>query len=219
MVRASLTLTVPERVWIGTVSREFPEARFRVRSVRSADELGVGLVEISADDIETVVSEMETHDPVHSVTPLQSGQGRALVQIEADEPVLLRLLERTGIPIETPFDIVGGEVEWTLTTTRHRLSELGSELDRSELQYVVNHVWDSAQFERVLTERQQEVVQAAIDAGYYDSPRDCTQEDLAERLNMAKSTCSDILHRAEEHIVKHFQRDPSSDYTARKKPA
>lgn len=206
-------------MWIGQVSRQFPDARFRVRSARSCDGVGVGLVEILSDDVSTILTAIERQEPVHEVTPLQVDADRALIQIEASDPILLRILERTGIPVETPFEIVNGDVEWTLTTTRNRLSSLSSELERSELRYVVEHVWDSAQFEQILTERQQEVVDAAIEAGYYDSPRECTQEALAERLDMAKSTCSEILHRAEERIVKRFESDATAGYTQKKNPA
>jgi len=219
MVRASLTLTIPKRIWIGRVSRQFPEARFRVRSARSCDDLGIGLVEILATNVSRILEEVEQQEPVHEVTLLQGDEGRALVQIEAEDPILLRILERTGIPVETPFEITDGEVAWTLTTTRNRLSSLSSALDRSELRYVVEHVWDSAQFEQILTERQQEVVDAAIEAGYYDSPRECTQEELADRLGMAKSTCSEILHRAEERIVKRFENDAAAEFTRQKTPA
>lgn len=204
MVQASLTLTVPERTWIGTVSRQYPDARFRVRSAQSCDGLGVGFVELLADDPDAVVEEIERYDDVRAVELFHRDGGRALVQIEADAPILLRVLDRTGVPVEMPFEIADGEVDWTVTTTRNRLSNLAEELDRSEVGYMVEHVRDETSFEDVLTERQQEVLESAIDAGYYDSPRRCTQEALAADLGMAKSTCSEILHRAEERVVKQF---------------
>jgi len=205
MVRASLTLSIPERTWIGTVSRRFPEATFQVRSAQSCDGIGVGFVELVAPDPTGVSEAIERYDAVRAVETFQRRDGRALVQIEADEPILLKLLDRTGVPVEMPFEIADGEVSWQLTTTRNRLSTLAAALERSELGYMVEHVWDSAQFDRVLTDRQQEVISTALERGYYDSPRKCTQEELAAELEMAKSTCSETLHRAEERIVKRFE--------------
>jgi predicted DNA binding protein len=205
MVRASLTLTVPERTWIGAVSRQFPDARFRVRSAQSCDGLGVGFVELRADDPEAVVAEIERYDDdVRTVEVFDCDGERALAQIEAEAPFLLRVLDRTGVPVEMPFEISDGEVDWAVTTTRNRLSTLADELDRSEVGYMVEHVREETAFEDVLTDRQQEVLASAIDAGYYDSPRRCTQEALAADLGMAKSTCSEILHRAEERVIKQF---------------
>ncbi|MFB6189901.1 MAG: helix-turn-helix domain-containing protein [Halapricum sp.] len=218
MVRASLTLTVPDDIWIRHVSRTFPEARFRVRSARSCDGLGIGLVEIVADDVEAIVEATERADDVDAVQPLQGDEQRVLVQVEASNPRLVSILDRTGVPIEMPFDIRNGAVESTLTTTRDRLSALGSALDRSPFAFDVDHVWDSAQFGHVLTDRQQEVLGAAVEQGYYDSPRQCTQEELAADLDMAKSTCSEILHRAEERIIKRFD-EVHTDSTRVRQPA
>lgn len=219
MVRASLTLTVPDRVWISTVSQQFPDAVFRVRSARSCDGIGIGLVELEAENPQEIIQTITVQDDVHSVQPLQRGDDRVLIQIEADVPVLLKVLEKTGVPIEMPFAITDGEVKWNLTTTRKRLSALGSELEQTKLNYIVEHVWDSAELDHVLTVRQQEVINVAIESGYYDSPRQCTQEELANKLDMAKSTCSEILHRAEEHIVKRFEGDAVAGYTQTKQYA
>lgn len=219
MVRASLTLTIPERTWIGTVSRQFPEASFQVRSAQSCDGIGVGFVELVAPDPTEICEEIERYDAVHAVETFQRSDERALVQIEADEPILLRLLDRTGVPVEMPFEITDGEVRWELTTTRTRLSTLAAELEQSDLGYMVEHIWDSAQFDHVLTDRQQDVISTALERGYYDSPRECTQEDLATELDMAKSTCSETLHRAEERIIKQFEDGTQPAFTQPKQHA
>lgn len=48
-----------------------------------------------------------------------------------------------------------------------------------------------------LTDRQQEAVIAALDAGYYDRPRRGSLADLADRLDCATGTVSELLRRAE----------------------
>lgn len=52
---------------------------------------------------------------------------------------------------------------------------------------------------------------AAVEAGYYDTPRTCTLTELADEVGLAKSTCSEILHRAEEIIVKEFIENLPAD--------
>ena len=221
MVSVSLTLDVPARAWIGDLSREFPDARFRIRSAQSCDDVGVGFVEVltTDSDPDAIVERMEAYDEVYTVEVFQRGADRALIQLEADDPLLLRVLDRTGVPIEMPFEIVDGEVDWELTTTRNRLSTLADELERSDIGFMVEHIWESVQFDRILTERQAEVVATAIDLGYYDSPRGCTQGELADELEMAKSTCCEILHRAEERIIKQFEDGDQPAFTQPKKHA
>lgn len=210
MVRASISLSLPNGIWIGALSREFADARFQVRSARSSSDVGVGFVEIISSDYAQVLREMETRDAVRTVEVFQRENRRALVQIEAEEPILLKLLDRTGVPIEMPFEIQAGEVQWTLTTTRTRLSSLAEVLEESDLRYIVEQVREDVTFDQVLTERQREVLKTALECGYYDSPRRCTQGELAAELDLAKSTCCETLHRAEERIIKEYDGEDRS---------
>lgn len=53
-----------------------------------------------------------------------------------------------------------------------------------------------------LTDRQQEIVCTAIDAGYYDIPRSTTQRDLAAKLDLSRGTVGEHLRRAEVKIIR-----------------
>lgn len=52
-----------------------------------------------------------------------------------------------------------------------------------------------------LTDRQQEVLRTAYDAGYYEWPRECTGEEVAGRLGIASATFSEIVHAAERRLL------------------
>ena len=52
-----------------------------------------------------------------------------------------------------------------------------------------------------LTDRQREVVAAAVEAGYYEVPREATLEDVAARVDLAPSTVSDHLRKAEAAVM------------------
>lgn len=55
-------------------------------------------------------------------------------------------------------------------------------------------------FER-LTPRQQTTLLAAIDAGYYRSPREATQQDVAERLDRSNGTVGEHLRKVEATVL------------------
>ncbi|WP_338032974.1 helix-turn-helix domain-containing protein [Haloterrigena salina] len=55
-----------------------------------------------------------------------------------------------------------------------------------------------------LTDRQFEVFLTALDAWYYDVPREATLTAVASALGVTKSTCSDVLHRAESAVARWF---------------
>lgn len=53
-----------------------------------------------------------------------------------------------------------------------------------------------------LTGRQREVVAAAVDLGYYDVPREATLAEVADELDIAGSTVSTHLRKAEAALVR-----------------
>ena len=99
-------------------------------------------------------------------------------------------------------------LEFTLVTDNETL---GSIRERSE------EKWNSTTFDctiqRVteysglrtgadrLTDRQREVVLAAYANGYYEIPRESSSEELAEELDLEKSTFLEHLRRAERNLV------------------
>ncbi len=56
----------------------------------------------------------------------------------------------------------------------------------------------------LLGERQWEVVQAAVQWGYYDDPRGVSMRQMSERLKMARSTLGEHLHNAEATLMRWF---------------
>ncbi|WP_436910481.1 helix-turn-helix domain-containing protein [Halosimplex marinum] len=215
MPRANLEITVPDSVWIGELSREYPDAQFEILTVFPKEEGGVALAEIAADDIEEIVLAMDEYDEVTNTDFLQRTAETGLVQFETSNPVLLLPVRNAGTPLELPFTVVDGSVEWEVTAPRDRLSTLGDQLRQFGIEFEVMAVRQEMETEQLLTPKQLRLVQTAVEEGYYDTPRECTLTELADEADIAKSTCSETLHRAEEKIVKEFvdETDPVDERT------
>lgn len=64
---------------------------------------------------------------------------------------------------------------------------------------------DSVTFGRSkLTSKQRGALELAVARGYYDIGRECSMTELADTVGIAKSTCSETLHRAEGQMIKRF---------------
>nr|WP_277543467.1 helix-turn-helix domain-containing protein [Halomicroarcula sp. FL173] len=59
---------------------------------------------------------------------------------------------------------------------------------------------DTERFTRSLTPRQQEVLAAAVNVGYYRAPREATQQDVAAAVGLSPSTVGDHLRKIEERV-------------------
>ena len=52
-----------------------------------------------------------------------------------------------------------------------------------------------------LTDRQREVLRAALEAGYYEWPRRCTGQEVAAELDISSATFSEHIHAAERKLL------------------
>lgn len=85
-------------------------------------------------------------------------------------------------------------------TAEHPGSELAAKREKDRLQPLRADVAFRDAARRRLTCRQWEVLEAAFEAGYYDWPRECTGEAMAERLDITSSTFSQHIHAAERNL-------------------
>jgi hypothetical protein len=211
---ARLDVTLPEGVWIRDVSEAFPDAVFRVLAALPDETMGVGLLEITAPDLGEVISAMEAREGVTSIELLRVVDDEALVQFETSDPLLLLSIRDSRVPFEPPVVISDGVAALEVTASRDRLSELGTQLERLGMAFEVLFVRQTLDASELLTEGQRSILFEAVERGYYDTPRGVTLTDLAGELDVAKSTASERLHRAEEKVIKRFVRDSEPDVLA-----
>ncbi|WP_336002646.1 helix-turn-helix domain-containing protein [Halorientalis halophila] len=205
MPRAKLSVRLPQAAWIGEISTEFPDVEFRVLAALPTDDTGVGLVELSGPDIPAVVKRIEERESILSLELLGESDDRTLIQFETTEPLLLFSVRESGVPLEPPVEIQDGRATVEVTASQDRLSKFGTQLEQFGMSFDVEYVRRTVDAtEQLLTDRQRDLIVAAVQQGYYDTPRESSLTELADHLGMAKSTVSETLHRAEETVVKEF---------------
>lgn len=206
MPAARLSIAVPANVWMHAVSTAHPETTFRVLTALAGERSGIALVRLETDDPLPVLTDLDGRDDVVDLDLLWKQDDEALVQVETADQTLLVPLWQAGVPVEMPFTVVDGVATWELTTSAVRFSALGEYLDAAGVDYDVEYVRGIGEDPAadVLTDRQREVLLAALDRGYYDTPRESTLTEVAEALGVSKATCSDVLHRAEGRLVAWF---------------
>jgi hypothetical protein len=209
MPHAKLTIDMPEHTWIGDISASHPELLFQVVTSIPGEDMGIGLVRLTAATPLPIITDIQARDDVESLELLWKHDDEALLQIQTDNPLPLLPVWRAGVPLKMPFDIQAGVATWEVTTSNSRLSSLRTHLNDVGIDFDIEFVReiDASQADQLLTKRQQEVLIAAVEAGYYRAPRDSTLGDVADVLDVANATCSDVLHRAEGHIIHWFVKE------------
>lgn len=201
MIAASLRIRLPEGTWISAVSRSFPDATFRlltgVRTGETALELGEVVAERPRDVAETIAS----HPSITSYQRLETTSDRSLAKYETTDTELYEFVEASSLPPEFPIVVRNGWFELDFTGTRAEFDRIRAALDRADRSYELQSIVQAPATEGLLTDRQREVLEAALREGYYEVPRECTLDDLAATLDIDKSTASGILRRGERRIL------------------
>lgn len=212
MPEAKLQLEVPERVWMGELTREYPTAMFRVVAVMPDEGRAAALTEVTSSHLEELLERMRNYETVCELTVLNRSTERALIQFETTLPLLLLPARNSRIPLETPFEVSNATAIWELRASRERLSNLADQLDDFCISFTVDYIQYDIGEEQLLTDSQEEIIEQAIQMGYYDTPRACSLTDLADEVGRAKSTISETLHRAEGKIIKeHIDTEQSHE--------
>lgn len=205
MPYAQLSITVPEDVWLSELSQEYSQVRFRILAATATDESGVARLEVLGAEVEAVCERLESYETVTGVIVTDRDPQRRCLQIETTVPVLLNAIQTAGIPLDFPITLSDGVLELETTLPQQKLSTLGETLDSFGISYTVERIQQETESEEpLLTDRQEWLLREAIERGYYDTPRRITLVELAEEAGIAKSTCSEILHRAEGQVLKEF---------------
>jgi len=133
----------------------------------------------------------------------------AQLHFHPDEPFaeLLSIQQSFGVSVEFPIQFVGHEpstLELVETGTqealRKRLAET-RELADVHVEYVRHHDPGTERRFGDLTDRQQEVLLAAVECGYYRNPREATHEEIAAELGCSASVVGQHLRRIEQRLV------------------
>jgi predicted DNA binding protein len=118
---------------------------------------------------------------------------------------LMGLCYKYALIIDTPIGFTdrGGilvTVVGTHDMLREALKAIPEEINVS-IQQVGKYTPGTRDMLSMLTDRQREVFETAVDMGYYDIPREVNQGDLAEVLGCAPSTVDEHLRKAESKML------------------
>lgn len=202
------------------ISADYPDVTLRsISSMTGRAANRKRIIEMSGgeEQIRSFLDDFRAADSVEAAEPLSPlGQSRVYVAIAYDAYKWDSISERLtdmGIHYQNGTTITGGWERWTLYLDESDdLSEIVESLEdagnRTELlrsvelsdieptrQLNVTRLVDD------LTARQQEILELAIDRGYYRPKRDVTIEDIGDEVGIATTTAWEHLQRAEAKVM------------------
>jgi predicted DNA binding protein len=149
-------------------------------------------------------------DSPHVMSYLTAGEDRwmAVSQFEPTDDIrrALELERESSLVVETPIHIrSGNNLKVTFIGTDETFSELYERTEHMDhISFDVlemgDYDADNASFNRMITARQEEVLESAVDLGYYREPRQASLEDIGEAVGISPGTVGEHLRKAEEQV-------------------
>lgn len=180
----------------------------------------IAYVRVTGDDPEPGGEALDTAS-AGDVRQVESGASEALFEWHVPGDGLLGLLGGHGANVRTGRADAGTvryEIEVPSEAAARRLLDTVTEafpgtrvVAKRERQRPAQRN-ETIETERLgdLTDRQEEVIEAAYRAGYFSWPRDSTAEEVAESLDISAPTLHSHLRKAEETLLSDlFERDSS----------
>jgi len=201
VIDARFRIRLPPNLYITDLSRSFPNTTFRllsgVRTGDTASELGEAITE--APDM--VAAAFREHEAVSEFEVLERTEARLLTTYETADVDLYVFVEDEGFPPEFPVEVSNGHYEFDLTSTRAEFDRFRETLEELGTPYELLSKVGTERSGRLLTRRQEELLAAGLREGYFEVPRACTLNDLADVVGIDKSTASEIIRRAQERLI------------------
>lgn len=204
MIRAKFSIQLPTSLWITELSMEAPESRFRLLSGFLTDDRAVELGEIVGDGATDAGEAMRTHPSIHRFELLESTDRRVLAKYETTDTLLYEFVADLSLPVEFPLQVQNGRYQFDLTGTQADLDQFQTALDDGGFHYELLSLMHTTEASSLLTDRQRELLETAVRLGYFEVPRESTLAEVAENLDIDKSTASTVLRRGESTLVKWF---------------
>ncbi|MDE0708432.1 MAG: helix-turn-helix domain-containing protein [Candidatus Poseidoniales archaeon] len=138
-------------------------------------------------------------------TSLHGENGNPPIVIFNSHPLAIASIDFPDIAVLPPYSITDDGISISLRGVPSGISKflaLANDVMPPDSIKVVNEEEVQNCPRNLLGERQWEVVQAAVQWGYYDDPKGVSMRQMSERLDMARSTLGEHLHNAEATLMR-----------------
>lgn len=205
MIEASLTVTMPDN-WVKDILKKYPTPIKFLDCMPYGSSGGRGLIEIDGETAvaEEMIEDIQSHPNVCKMDISRFGDGKISGAIITNKCAACEALTGSECFLTKARGTTDGKVRWKIITgSNSRLGNLIDRLKEFDCEVEINSI-TKIHDQEVVTRRQKEIINVALEKGYYDYPRGTTIRDLAKVFDISPSTLGEILQRGERNIIKSF---------------
>ncbi len=207
MIEAVL-LVKPAQSWIQRVAAKYP-AKIRILDCKASEgSEGVEeLFEIIVDEDYSahLIKDLQEDSYISQVEIIDSKDGRISGSVRTHRCTACRSLAESNCFLVSVSTSPEGSVEWNILGSNDAFRQLLKKLEKQGVETSVKNL-SKARDEKPLTARQEEILQIALEKGYYDYPKRIDLRALASLLDVSPPTLSELLRKGEKKVLRaHFR--------------
>jgi predicted DNA binding protein len=211
LLEAVISITPPHS-WIKRVTSEFP-AVIRVLDCKALpDREGVQeLFEITSDaDLsDKIVDYLRQDSYVYDVDIVRADRGRVIGSLKTHKCTACKTFAKANCFLVSATSKPDGKLEWAVLGSDTMVKSLMRDLENQKVSGEVVTI-SKLKDEQELTARQENILQIALEKGYFEFPKKITLRQLAKVLDVSPATLTEILRRGQKRILQeHFKGRPS----------
>jgi predicted DNA binding protein len=156
-----------------------------------------------------VESFLDKHFEAITYQTSKMGENRLVYAHIKPSPIVSNLVQvpqRSGIVIDYPMVFLDeGSLRVRLVGEESALQRAVSELSaivQVDIKRLGRYAPETERLFVQLTDRQQEILLTAVEAGYYDVPKGATYQDIADMIGLTVATVGEHLHKIESTVFR-----------------
>ncbi|QFU83061.1 helix-turn-helix domain-containing protein [Natronorubrum aibiense] len=202
---AEIHLSHDDLALIPTIRRS-PDITLRYEYTTPTDERSRQFVSAFGGDYTALEEAMAADHTISDPTRVATFENRSIYRVTVEtalEVIPEHCIERDLFV----FSVTSNGKGWVARVhlpNRDALAAFRECCQEERISFHVTQLYDSSVSDQrtyVLSEQQYEILSLAYYAGYFDVPRECTQDDLAEQFEISDSAVSQRLRRAISELI------------------
>jgi len=199
---ATIKVEFPKGIWISDLFEKFYDIQMEILYFLPYDlekSIGNAVVEIMHYDIELIMEEIKYHSSVMEFSLIERDENRIKFNVKTMDPYLLYAVIKCGVLVDFPVNVEDGFAYWDLISTRDRIDKMLTIFEDMDIDFellrIGNTTVNLGDESHRLSLEEIEILQKAIDEGFFDVPRKISLEELANEIGKSKSTLSVTLRK------------------------
>lgn len=200
VVHTNFHFQIPDGKILSKLSTNYPSVQFNLQSLLPMpNSMGMGLIQVKGGNLQKLVENLSQWLPSSQFTVFYQVSDEILLNLWLENPWFLLTVIKTNLILKYPIIVQNNRIHVDLVADRIKIDTLFQEFDAHKISYVIRHIGRFSTTS-LLTTKQEEVLKAVLNAGYFEIPRRKSLSVIAAEIGVSPASLSEMLRRIFRHL-------------------